>query len=62
MTVYRRCSTAYMVFVTDHKKFQEGLQRGIKMRQRYEVSKAMAVVRTAIRTTLIPVTVGNLET
>ena len=29
-----------------------------KMRQRYEVSKALTNVRTAIRTTLIPVTVG----
>ena len=33
-----------------------------KMRQRYEVSKAMTVVRTAIRTTLIPVTVVAFET
>ena len=33
-----------------------------KLRQRYEVSKAMTFVRTAIRTTLIPVTVGTFAT
>ena len=33
-----------------------------KMRQQYAVSKAMTVVRTAIRTTLIPVTVVTFET
>ena len=32
------------------------------MRQRYEVSRAMTVVRTPIRTALIPVTVGTFET
>ena len=74
--------TVYRVVITVHRRFQEGLQRGMackklikirtkpvlvnvkrfKMRQRYEVSKAMTVVRTAIRTTLILVTVGTFET
>ena len=34
----------------------------LKMRQRYEVAKAMSVVRTAMSTTLILVTLGIFET
>ena len=36
--------------------------RTFELRQHYEVPKAITVARVAMRTTLIPVTIGTFET